>query len=80
MLQPQASQPAAQSASPQSRRYRSASCPAILVVHSRLHAVRFRIRVASAMTYVPVSLHPGHRMCQKAMDCYGDETSDRYQR
>ena len=80
MLQPQAPQPKAQSASPQTRRHRSASRPTTLVVHSRLHAVRFRILVAPATTDVPVSLHPRHRMCQKAMDCNGDETSDWYQR
>jgi hypothetical protein len=27
-----------------------------------------------------VSFSLGHRMCQKAMDCNGDETSDRCQR
>ena len=86
MLQPQAFGPppapelTAQSASPQTRRHRFPSCPTTLVVHSRLDAVRFRILVAPATTDVPVSLYPRHRMCQKAMDCNGDETSDRYQR
>jgi hypothetical protein len=62
------------------RRSRFHSRPTTLVVHSRVHAVRFRILVAPAVTDVPVSLHPRHRTCQKAMDCDGDETSDRYQR
>src|SRR5579872_5970020 len=86
MLQPKANKPApaseltAPSASPHTRRHRSASGPTTLVVHSRLHAVRFRILIAPALTDVPVSFHPRHRTCQKAMDCNGDETSDRYQR
>jgi hypothetical protein len=70
------------SASLQARRPRSHSRPTILVVHSRLHAVRFRILSTHVpdKTELPVSLPRGHRMCQKAMDCNGDETSDRYQR
>ena len=101
MLQPQAPLPQAavakltvaeaplpegQSASLKTRRPRSHSRPTILVVHSRSHAVRFRILSTHApvKTELPVSLPPvslpgGHRMCQKAMDCNGDETSDRYQ-
>lgn len=79
--------PKVESASPRMRRSRSHSRPTVLVVHSRCHAVRFRILSTHAptMTDVPVSLFPvsflqGHRKCQKAMDCDGDETSDRYQR
>jgi hypothetical protein len=56
MLQPQANRPAviptaadrygAESHSPSLRRHRHASRPAVLVVHSRSHAVRFRILTA----------------------------------
>jgi len=72
----------AQSASPCTRRSRPVSCPAILVVHSRSHAVRFRILTAPSApvtTDVLSSLPSGHRMCRKAMDCNGDETSHRNQ-
>ena len=86
-LQQPASTPAAQGASSATKRIRFHSRPTTLVVHSRSHAVRFRILSthAPATTATPVSLSPvsflqGHRMCQKAMDCDGDETSDRYQR
>ena len=78
--QPQACQPNGQSDSPPTRRHRFTSRPTTLVVHSRTHAVRFRILSAPTMTELPVSFHPRHRTCQKAMDCNGDETSDRYQR
>lgn len=66
---------------------RHISRPTSLVVHSRLHAVRFRILSTQSppladvpVSLLSVSLLPGHRTCQKAMDCDGDETSDRYQR
>jgi hypothetical protein len=78
--QPPSNRLRGQSISPQTRRHRSLSGPTTLVVISRTHSVRFRILVAPALTDVPVSLYPRHRMCQKAMDCNGDETSDRYQR
>ena len=55
-----------------------------LVLHCPSSAVRFRILSLSAptpsQTEPPVSAPPRHRMCQKAMECYGDETSDRSQR
>ena len=61
--------------------------PTTLVVHSRAHAVRFRIlstqapaTTAMPVDHSPVSFLQGHRTCQKAMDCDGGETSDRYQR
>ena len=76
-----------QSASTTTRRSRSHSRPTVLVVHSRSQAARFRILSthAPSPTEVPVSIPPvsflqGHRTCQKAKDCDGDETSDRYQR
>jgi hypothetical protein len=79
--------PGSQSASSKTRRPPFHSRPTFLVVHSRCHAVRFRILSTHAptITDVPVSLSPvsflqGHRMCQKAKDCDGVETSDRYQR
>ncbi len=96
MLQHAASQPAALNGAPMqdvpvsslpARRARLSSRPTTLVVHSRSHAVRFRILSthAPATTAMPVIPSPGsflqgHRMCQKATDCDGDETSDRYQR
>ena len=65
-------------------RRRQSSRPTVLVVHSRSHAIRFRIVTAPAFPLpadMPVSFPlPGHRMCQKAMDCNVDETSDRNQR
>jgi len=55
-----------------------------IVVHSRSSSIRFRILSLSApapsLTELPVSATPRHRMCQKAKDCNGDETSDRIQR
>jgi hypothetical protein len=66
------------------RRRRHASLPTTLVVHSRSHAVRFRILTAPSAplpTDVPVSVpYLAHRTCRKAMDCHGDETPDRNQR
>jgi hypothetical protein len=62
---------------------RPSALPATLVVLSRSHSLRFRIVTAPSAplpTDVPVSLpYSGHRMCRKAMDCNGDETSHRYQ-
>ena len=55
---PAVSAPQGRSASPQTRRHQSVSRPTTLVVHSRLHAVRFRILVAPATTALPVSLLP----------------------
>ena len=82
-----ATTPAAQSASLPTRPVRFHSRPTTLDVHSRSHAVRFRILSthAPATTATPVSLSPvsflqGHRTCQKAMDCDGDETFNRHQR
>jgi hypothetical protein len=76
-----------QGGSSTTRRSRLHSRPTILVVHSRCHAVRFRILSTlapsptdSPLPFSPVSFLQGHRMCQKAKDCDGDETSDRYQR
>jgi hypothetical protein len=93
MLQPKALKLEAESACRQTRKVRYVTCPATLVVHSRSPAVRFRILstdAPSTTTVVPVSFPAvslplvsfslGHRMCQKAMDCNGDETSDRCQR
>src|SRR5258708_3532566 len=69
--QPLLDQQTGASASPQTRRHRSTSCPATLVVHSRTHSVRFRILVAPTRTdvpvstsqfQVPVSFIPVHRM------------------
>jgi hypothetical protein len=81
------SMPEAASASLPTLGSRHISRPTTLVVHSRLHAVRFRILSthSPSLTDVPVSLLcvsllPGHRTCQKAMDCNGSETSDRNQR
>jgi hypothetical protein len=81
------STPAAEGAPPPTRHIRFHSRPTTLVVHSRSHAVRFRILSthADAMTATPAPLFPvpflqGHRMCQKAMDCDGDETINRHQR
>jgi len=82
-----ASSPRDESASLPVRQARFHSRPTTLVVHSRSHSVRFRILSthAPATTALPaphfaVSFLQGHRKCQKAMDCDGDETSDRYQR
>ena len=79
--------PEAVSASLATFGFRHVARPTSLVVHSRLHAVRFRILSTQSptLTDVPVSLLsvsllPGHRTCQKAMDCNGSETSDRNQR
>jgi hypothetical protein len=88
MLQPKALKLEAESPSPETRRSHFAKFPTALVVHSRSPAFRFRIlstHAPSTTTVVPVSLPAvslprGHRMCQKAMDCNGDETSDRCQR
>jgi hypothetical protein len=75
------------SSSSNTRRSRSHSRPTVLVVHSRFSPVRFRILSihAPSLTEVPlpfpaVSLLQGHRTCQKAMECNGDETSHWYQR
>ena len=82
-----ATTPAAQSASLPTRPVRFHSRPTTLVVHSRSHSVRFRILSTHppATTALPaphfaVSFPQGHRKCQKAMDCDGDETINRHQR
>ena len=81
------SMPEAVSASLPTFGSRHVARPTSLVVHSRLQAVRFRILSTHCPSLtdvpdslLPVSLHPGHRTCQKAMDCNGCETSDRNQR
>ena len=65
-------------------RHRQASRATVFVVHSRSHEVRFRIlsgpAVLPQMELPPSSPFPPHRMCKKAMDCYGDETSHWNQR
>ncbi len=81
----------AHGASLRTPRPRSQSRATALVVHSRVSGVCFRILSTHGpvnaaipvslptVTFLPVSLPQGHRMCQKAMDCYGDETSHWYQ-